>query len=53
MFCASEQHGTALRGLKALTDPIFPDGEKDLTVALGKNVVKSTLQMVKMLLISI
>lgn len=40
VFCASEQYSSALRGQKALTECIFPDGEKDFTVALGKNIVK-------------
>lgn len=35
-----EQYSSALRGQKALTEHTFPDGEKDLTVALGKNIVK-------------
>lgn len=35
-----EQYSSALRGQKALTEHTFPNGEKDLTVALGKNIVK-------------
>lgn len=53
VFCASEQYSSALRGQKASTEHFFPDGEKDLTVSLGKNIVKLTLQRVKMLSISI
>lgn len=54
VLCASEQkYSNALRGLKALTEHIFPDREKDHIAALGKNIVKLTLQMRKTLFILI
>jgi len=54
VLCASQQkYSTALMGLKALTEHVYIDREKDRIAALVKNIVKLTFQMHKMLFILI